>query len=183
MITLTYPAKGGGWDSCKFSDLVHAERLLKAGIRTSVYFYFREEMIKKKNYSPLQFGTLPVSALTEQQAPHSLPGAAAGLWSGGCYPKRKRAAGILQGLFKVLLLLPLIPLRMGVLCKREKKFQEVLFRAQNCKLWRLGSVLCAVRFVSLFCLGFLPASTLSSLFKLSPYWSSLVHLKVIWCTT
>lgn len=48
MITLTYPAKGGGWDSCKFSDLVHAERLLKAGIRTSVYFYFREEMIKKK---------------------------------------------------------------------------------------------------------------------------------------
>lgn len=88
-----------------------------------VAIFILERKLKKKiNYSSLHFGTLPVSAFTEQQAPCSLPGAAAELWSGGRYPKRKRAAGILQGLFLDLIPPLPIPLRMGVLCKREKKY-------------------------------------------------------------
>lgn len=77
--------------------------------------------MEKKEDSPLHFGTLPVSALTERQAPCSLPEAAAGLQNGGRDPTWKRAAGILLKL--VLVLLPPLPIppRMGVFCQREKK--------------------------------------------------------------
>lgn len=87
--------------------------MLKAGVRKCVYFYFREEIKKKKKGSLLCFGTLPVSALMERQAPCSLPGAAAGFQSRGYYPTWKKNHWNSAGDCFSLALLPLCSTQNG----------------------------------------------------------------------
>lgn len=68
-------------------------------------------------------------------------------------------------------------------CEWEKKsFRRCCSDLETASYEDWG-LLCAVCFVSFFCPCFLLTSLLSSLLKLSSYWSSLVQLKVTCCNT
>lgn len=126
-------------------------------VSENVFIFILERKLKKKKDSLLCFGTLPVSALMERQAPCSLPGAAAGFQSRGYNPTWKKAAGILLGLVLVLLSCLSVPPRMGVLCQRGQKicFEMCCLATPHGWLW--------VLFRTFLYPSFLPALMMSSL--------------------